>query len=252
MAENKKNKFVLWLEHMWWAHKWMILSIAAAILLIVFSTWSVFQRRKPDVNILYVGPVDLSISLQSLLEENLQDMIPDVNEDGKKVLAINSMHAETKYADYIFTDESDYTVSDGEIIMNDPSQDLEYSRIVIDSDLDYDMRERFNMELTLGDSVIYIIEEYYYDLAFAMGVVAPLEDVLEPENMPETSRDGYSVYLKDLDIQHIPGFDVMPEDIIVCIRSYPDNEAGEILYNKSRAEYDANVELFNQLFAYEE
>ena len=48
------------------------------------------------------------------------------------------------------------------------------------------------------------------------------------------------------------GFDTMPDDIIVCMRRFPNSEAGELLYGRTEAEYQANVELFNEMFAYKD
>ena len=118
------------------------------------------------------------------MQNTLKDMIPDTNGDGEKIIAVCSIAAETRYKDYPILGEGDY-VSDGEVILADPSADVEYSRVILNADLDADTRERFNMEVTIGDSVIFIMEEYYYDLALEMKVVAPLDTVLDEENMPE-------------------------------------------------------------------
>lgn len=251
MGEKNKSEFRLWLEHTWWSHKWMIICIALVIFLVIFAVVSCSRQDEPDVNVLYVGPLKMSISVQDLLQDSLQDMFSDTNGDGKKVLAVCSIAAEARYADYPILEEGDY-VSDGEIITADPSRDVEYSKVLINADLDADTREQFNMEVTIGSSVIYLMEEYYYDLALAMNVIAPLDTVLDEENMPENTRDEYSVYLKDLDISSLPGFDTMPDDIIVCMRRFPNSEAGELLYGRTEAEYQANVELFNEMFAYKD
>lgn len=229
----------------------MIISIALIIALVIFAVVSCSRNDEPDVNILYVGPLKLSVSVQDLLQNSLQDMIPDANGDGEKLLSVQSIAAETRYENVPILGEGDY-VSDGEIILADPSADVEYSQIIVNADLDSDTREQFNMAVTIGDSVIYFMEEYYFDLAMAMKVIAPLDTVLDPENMPENPRDEYSVYLKDLDIYSLPGFDTMPEDVIVCIRRFPNSEAGELLYGRTKEQYNANVELFNKLFAYKD
>ena len=251
MEEKRKSEARLWLEHLWWSHKWMIISIALIIALVIFAVVSCSRNDEPDVNILYVGPLKLSVSVQDLLQNSLQDMIPDANGDGEKLLSVQSIAAETRYENFPILGEGDY-VSDGEIILADPSADVEYSQIIVNADLDSDTREQFNMAVTIGDSVIYFMEEYYFDLAMAMKVIAPLDTVLDPENIPENPRDEYSVYLKDLDIYSLPGFDTMPEDVIVCIRRFPNSEAGELLYGRTKEQYNANVELFNKLFAYKD
>ncbi|MBO5980818.1 MAG: hypothetical protein J6Q24_00055 [Clostridia bacterium] len=251
MEEKRKSEARLWLEHLWWSHKWMIISIALIIALVIFAVVSCSRNDEPDVNILYVGPLKLSVSVQDLLQNSLQDMIPDTNGDGEKLLSVQSIAAETRYENFPILGEGDY-VSNGEIILADPSADVEYSQIIVNADLDSDTREQFNMAVTIGDSVIYFMEEYYFDLAMAMKVIAPLDTVLDPENMPENPRDEYSVYLKDLDISSLPGFDTMPDDVIVCIRRFPNSEAGELLYGRTKEQYNANVELFNKLFAYKD
>ncbi len=249
MEERNKSEFRLKLEHLWWSHKWLILSIAAVVVLIIFSVVSMVRKEDPDTNILYVGPLNLSISVQELLQDSLQDMIPDFNKDGEKIVLVNSISAKSRYHDYPILEEGDY-VSDGEVILADPSRDVEYSQILINADDDGGTLEQFNLEVTIGDSVIYFIEEYYYDRVAAMNLLAPLDTILDEENMPENSRDEYSVYLKDMAIYSLPGFSSMPGDIIVCIRRFPDQGGGELMWGKSKEAYDANTELFNEMFAY--
>lgn len=248
MEEKNKSEFRLNLEHIWWSHKWLILAVVTVIALIVFSIISTVRKEDPDTNILYVGPLNLSISVQELVQDSLQDMIPDFNGDGEKIVLVNSISAKSRYSDYPILEDGDY-VSDGEIILADPSREVEYSQILVNADTNGETLEQFNLELTIGDSVIYFLEEYYYDKAAEMNILAPLDTVLDEENMPETSRDEYSVYLKDLDIYSLPGFSHMPGDIIVCIRRFPENSS-ELLWGKDRDSYNANVELFNAIFAY--
>ncbi len=249
--ENNKRDFLSTASHVWWKYKWLIICVALVICLLIFSVVSGCRKKDADIGLMYVGPMDLSISFQQLLEDVLQDYMPDTNGDGEKVLQVCSIAAAARYEDYPLLGEGDY-VSDGEIIQADPSADLEYSRILINGDPNYETREAFNMEITLGDSVIYFMEEYYYDLAVAMNVVAPLDTVLKEENMPDNPRDEYSVWLKDLDIYSLDGFEKMPDDIIVCMRRFPDKSKNEMLYGRTEEEYNAHVQLFNALFAYQD
>ena len=90
----------------------MIISIALIIALVIFAVVSCSRNDEPDVNILYVGPLKLSVSVQDLLQNSLQDMIPDANGDGEKLLSVQSIAAETRYENFPILGEGDY-VSDG-------------------------------------------------------------------------------------------------------------------------------------------
>ncbi len=234
--EKSKNKFLLWLENIWWKHKWMIICLTLIAVFVVISVYSSVTKKEPDYNLMYVGRFGLSLPMRDLMEEDLQDFMQDLNGDGSKVLQLHTIAATTEY---VYVDTSD------------TSFEYEYSRYIVDGDKGHQTMASFNTEVTVGSSLIYLLPEYYYDQAKEGGYLAKLEDVLDEENMPENPRDEYSVYLKDMDFFALEGFNALSEDTIVCIRRFPNVQAGEILYGRDEEQYAAHIELFNLLFAYE-
>lgn len=247
--EKEKSRFILWVEHVWWAYKWMIIILGLIAVFVVVAIVSSITNTDPDVNLMYIGPLTLSESIEAKLNDSVKDMIPDANGDGKKHIGLFELAAESRYYDMPVLESGDY-VSDGEVILADTSRQLEYSRVLLDADTDDSTLERYKLELMVGDSTIFFIEEYYYDIGLDMGIFAKLEDTVDSELIPEDAKDEYSVYLKDLAIYSLPGFSSMDGNTVVCIRAYPDTAKGELTYGRSYEQYLANVEFFKALLGY--
>ena len=83
---TKKEKAQNW----WHYHKFIVLGVVVAILVVAwFIKDTVFQTR-PDVQIGYIGQYDLPADTVTALQDALTPYCTDLNGDGKVVVQVNS------------------------------------------------------------------------------------------------------------------------------------------------------------------
>ena len=83
---TKKEKAQNW----WHYHKFIVLGVVVAILVVAwFIKDTVFQTR-PDVQIGYIGQYDLPVDTVTALQDALTPYCTDLNGDGKVVVQVNS------------------------------------------------------------------------------------------------------------------------------------------------------------------
>ena len=187
---------------MWYHYKWMIILIALFILFVGVSAVQLLRKEDPDATMMFVGPWCLSQTDISNLTASAETVIDDYDGNGETVADI----FEIVLNQVSYTNESGVTDSVLYDYMNTSLQ-------------------RFQVEIRTGDCVIYFLERSFYDLCVDEGILAELDDVLDDADMPDSIIDKYGIYLSDLDIYTLDGFNRMPEDTIVCMRRLAyDNE----------------------------
>ncbi len=220
MEKRDKHPFVKWIDHIWYYNKWMILLGGAAVLLVIVGSIQLLTKKTPDVHFMYVGKATISITDAGKLEDSVKELIEDYNEDGSINVAFLELTAHTE----------------------------EVSGAVFDADVNAGVLRRFDVEVATGDSIIYLLDEYYYKKVLEIGVLDSLESVLGAENLPENTKDEYGIYLKDLDIYKTPGFSNLPDSTILCIRRFPNE--GEISYRRDLKVFENNRDCFVRLVKY--
>ncbi len=192
----EKMTFRQKLDNFWYHNKFAVIVVSVFAVFIIVSTTQMLFKKSPDANLLYIGTASISFTSQDKLQESIATVMKeDYNDDGRR------------YVDYI-----ELTVLDPEKTQNFDSAN------VTDRQIDSVAGERFTAELVAGDSMIYLANENYYSMALAQNVLMPLSEIVD--TVPEKARDEYSIYLRDLDIFYLPGFNKLPGDTIVFMR-YP-------------------------------
>ncbi len=213
-----------WLENIWYHYKWVII---VGVLLIVFVSVSLYQcgtNGEPDVNILHVGPFYISPEAADEMEITMSKLAGDYNEDGKFNL-----------------DVLDITINK----FGNESAGVD----VTNYDIQQSGYTRFQTEIRAGDAVIYLLDEEYFKMCVAEGLLVPLEDVVDDAYLPEKVIDGYGVYLSDLDAYELPGLSNVPSTAILCLRRMP--KEGETNYKNLSKVWDGNCKAFVNIFKYE-
>ena len=97
---TKKEKAQNW----WHYHKFIVLGVVVAILVVAwFIKDTVFQTR-PDVQIGYIGQYDLPADTVTALQDALTPYCTDLNGDGKVVVQVNSYTVDFNAENYRWTD----------------------------------------------------------------------------------------------------------------------------------------------------
>ncbi|PKM63167.1 MAG: hypothetical protein CVU97_01595 [Firmicutes bacterium HGW-Firmicutes-21] len=219
--KTEKQSFKQWCEHIWYYNKWMIILGGTVAVFLIVGVIQLFTQKEGDVSFLYVGKATITVRGTNELQDTVKGLIEDYNDDG--VITI----------DYV-----ELTALAGET-----------SGVAFDFDTNNAVLRRFENEVRAGDSVIYLLDQYYFERVVDMGVLANLSDILG-DDVPETAIDDYGVYLKDLDIYSTPGFNQLPAKTILCIRRSPEQD--QITYGRRVDVYNANRQCFIELFNYKQ
>jgi hypothetical protein len=219
----EKMTFRQKIENFWYHYKFTAIVVAVFAVFIGVSLGQMFSKKSPDANFLYMGTASISFTSQGLLQESAAVfMKEDYNGDGKKNI------------DYI------------ELTVLDPAKAQDFDKTTYTSrEIDKVAGERFVAELVAGDSMIYLADEKYYEMALEQNVLMPLDEILS--DVPENSRDKYSVYLRDLDIFYLPGFNKLPAETVVFVR-YPVSLADSKKELENREQN--NLSVFRDMFEY--
>ncbi|MDD4124476.1 MAG: hypothetical protein PHW77_01930 [Eubacteriales bacterium] len=217
--EDKKLTFGEKFEQFWYFHKWQtIISVILAVG-IGLGILQLIKNTEPDAYIMYIGPGYLSSGIKTTMVDTAADYLEDYNGDGKKYLSI-----------------LDITAAVGDDI---PISAYEANKNAV---------TRFNLEITTGDSVIFLMEESFYEKLRDFGVLEKLANIIDKDLLPDNLYDEYGVRVSNLDFFNQDGFSSVPGDTILCIRQSPD--ADTITYGRTMELWNSNKVLFKHMFSY--
>lgn len=213
--ENTKKTFRDKLEEFWYFYKWQTVISVILIIGIGLGIAQLFANKEPDAGIMYVGPGYISASVRAKMTKIAEYYLNDYNADGEKYLSI-----------------LDITAS------GDKTKTAYESNV--------DAVKRFNLEITAGDSLIYLVEESFYEELKEYGVLAKLSSIIDGDKIPDNTYDEYGVRISNLDFFDIDGFSSLPKDTVLCIRQSPEGEA--IAYGRTVEFWNSNKALFKAMF----
>ena len=228
MSEKEEKKeerrtFGEWFGDLWYRYKWLLIICALLAVFLIISLAQIIGAKDADIKILYVGPEYLNEKARERLYGTIAGYAPDYDGDGE----VNTDLLDIMIRRYY--DESD------------PSNYVRY-------DKDRESDKRFQTEIRAGDAVIYILDSVYYQKCVDEGILAKLSEVLPPEAMPAETLGEYGVELGKTDARLLPGFDVLPGDLVLCIRRSPDKDS--IKYGRAADFWESNRKLFENLLKY--
>ena len=217
--QDRKLTVWEWLEHIWYYYKWQILILGLIAVFVIIATVQLFTKSDPDVGIMVVGKTTLTAEGTADFKEVCYSLMSDYNDDGEK--SVNYL---------------ELTVSE-----NGETTNAQYNS-------DLTALQRFNTEVASGNSIIYLVNEAYYERLKEFGVLAKLTDVLPASAIPAETVDEYGVYLRELEIHFAAGFSRLPGKLVLCIRRSPEQD--DITYGRTMEYWRGNQLFFRSLFEY--
>lgn len=224
--QNEKLTFSEWLENIWYHHKWIIIFAGLMILFLLISVGQIASNSGADVSILHVGPMYISPEAQNRIEATLKDFSQDYNGDGEFMVGILDITVDK--------------IGDGQggtVNFDQGNQGL----------------QRFQTEIRAGDSVIYALDKFYFDICVKENLLTPLEEIIDDADMPvNTVKDEngtvYGVYVSDLDAYSLSGIENFPEGAILCLRRSPEKD--QLTYGRTQEDWEGNRKTFVNLIKY--
>ncbi len=227
------NKIKKWFQNYWYYYKWIVIIGAFFIGVIVFCLLQSENKKDYDVCILYTGPYMFSVGEKSDFESSfVQIMSEDYDKNGDKNIQVIDLTALTdeQLKEIIETSEN-------------PTAAVKYAPYAVDN-----VKKSFSQQAFAGDSVICILDEYWYNILLKAEGLEKLENVLgyKPENM----KDEYSVYFSSLKFSEYFGWSSkFSEDTLICFRKMSTAQA---FYGKSNVEknYSRSIQMLKDIFSF--
>ncbi|MBR6633120.1 MAG: hypothetical protein IKL05_02320 [Clostridia bacterium] len=223
----EKMTFRQKLENFWYHNKFATIVVTVFAIFITVSLIQLFTKKSPDANFLYMGPASVAFAGENLIQESMATIMKeDYNGDGEK------------YVDYI-----ELTALDADEGFNDTEGDFAtgYTTMQVQKTVG----DSFSAQIIAGDSMIYLLDEQYFNVAKQTGVLMPLSEALG--YTPDIAINEYAVYLSDLDIYYLPGIKLLPKSTMLCIR-YP------VTLTNGKTEVEererCNLSVFRDMFSY--
>lgn len=216
--DKEKNTFLKWIDNIWYHYKPHIIIGFFALVVLVVGVAQSIGKKEPDVFIYYVGEglvtVEAAEKFKDFASENFTT---DYNGDGTNVV---------DYKEDVF-------------VMYSADSEVEFNTYVYNSTDQLNIVKRFNMELGMGECVIYIMEPGLY--MANTDFFASFEDCIG--YMPEFClEDGKGVKLSDIPAYTQTPLANYPGHYIMCIRSKRDG--------LKKGFYENNVSFVKSLLEY--
>lgn len=199
------KKILSWLDNFWYHHKWKVIIVSIFTFAIGICVFSMVNRESYDVSILYTGPHLFKTEEKDAVVLSFESVMKtDYNGDGKKCVDLFDMTA--------FTNEQAESAiaqaeNDGELL-------------IINTYSFNTVSQSFSQQMLAGDSMICLLDPYWYGVILENGGLVPLASVLGSK--PEYACDDYSVRLCDTDFgKYFTSLSSIPEDTLLCLRSMP-------------------------------
>jgi uncharacterized protein YxeA len=217
MENKEKMTFLQWVDNTWYHYKPQIIIGFFAIVLLVTCVIQFSAKKDPDVFVYYVGEGNITVEAAEKFRTDMESILEeDYNGDGHKTV---------DYKEDVFVMYS----ADGE---------TENNTYVYNSTEQMNIVKRFNMELGMGDCVVYIMDPNLYKAN--KDYILALEDSLG--YIPEFAYDDKGIKVSDLPAYRLTGLAAFPENYVICVR------AKRTMDNENY--YNGNVEFFRTLVEY--
>lgn len=209
MNDTKPQTLAKKIENLWYHEKYVILAILAALIMVGFALAQSLSKKAPDISVYHISQIGLTASSQDNFRESMKLIAKDYNGDG-------TVNIDFKEEVYI-----------PEMINSSPNE--------------LSSSDKFNLELAMGDCVIYIMDESFY--RGNKQYMCDLEDVLG--YLPDMAYDDRALLLSALPAyKTVPGLRDFDPNSYLCLRQKRVGMKDSV--------YDAHVDFFKRLVEFVE
>lgn len=220
-------------ENFWYHHKWKTIVIAFLLITLTVATVQTCSRETPDVYLLYAGPAYLTPNEARAFQDAVAQVMDDYNGDGERGVMLTDFN-------YLTEAQIDEKLAQAE---------ADGVELVIDYSGNANARERFDLEIMAGESVICLLDPALYANVKSAGGLLPLSEVLD--GIPPSAIDDTGIRFAETDFaRYFTAAHVLPEDTVLCIRRVSTMAAFKGKRRVERA-HAYHTQLFRALVAFE-
>lgn len=226
--EEKPRGLRAWWDNFIYYYKWHAAIALLLVVTLLVCTVQMCSRTSYDAYVLYAGGSYVGMQTSettgesdySLMCSALARYAEDTDKNGSTVVNFKTL----------------YLPSEKEIaeIEKDPMRDVPYSLIASDEQLLRDF-------IYTGEYYVYFIAEHLYlEWTKSQQPFLEISPYLAEGEEYELAEGGMGVYLRSTELCEKPGFSLLSDDTVVCIRMY--SEFSSMFTDKKNAEVFSNSE----------
>ena len=200
-----ETKFAKWISNFWYHHKWTVIIVTFFLSILVIVGVQMLTRVKYDSTLTFAGNYSLTSDAQSKIAYDLESIMgKDMNGDGEKRVSISHypVYSESQMK------EANKSQKDANGV---------YIQVVDGQSNTTQFNQFFNFTAS-GDSSIFFLSEYLYNVLKQEGRLLSLSEVFGDDLPKGAMKDGYGVKLTDSSLyERFSSFEALPEDTVICI-----------------------------------
>ena len=222
-----------WFRNYWYYYKWFVIIGAFFVGVIVFCLVQSQSRAASDALILYTGPHFFESGEKSALQNAFsQIMSEDCDGDGRRTVEIVDMPA--------FSDEEIRERIGDSPEIGDVMQYAAYTYS--------EVQKNFSKQVFAGETVICLLDPYWFSLLESNGGLVPLREILGFE--PGHAVDEYGVRFSELDFaRFFEAAGKLPEDTVICFRRL-STASGFTGKKEAEKNYESSKTVLRDIFAF--
>ena len=228
-----------WLDNFWYHYKWTVIVVAFFVTVAIVGIVQMVNRPSYDTSICLASPYRMNKEERAEFEKLITRICPeDFNGDGEKLLNI------VEYQ--IFSEEEFESEADRYEEMTDENGNPD--QFQINRKFNTDEYNNFNNFTMTGETSVYIISPYLYNILAGAGRLKPLSEIYPDGSLPAGAlSDGYGITLGDTDFyKYNTAAQVYPANAIICV--HKPTIAGR---SKNEAKYAEDLAFFKAIVEFE-
>ncbi len=198
-----ENKFLKWLDNYWYHYKWP--TVVAAFFLFVgivcFAQCS--TREQGDATVTFAGGYTMTAEEHAKILDVFNAIAPEKADGEGQISILLSAYS-------IYTEDElkpTYTNEEGKLDVYAYNNAIQVSK---------DHLNTFGTYVMTGESAIWLVSEYVYEVQNLQRVAVPLTELYE--TVPASAYDGYAIRLADTELyQYYDVLKILPEDTLIVM-----------------------------------
>lgn len=198
-----ENKFLKWLDNYWYHYKWP--TVVAAFFLFVgivcFAQCS--TREQGDATVTFAGGYTMTAEEHAKILDVFNAIAPEKADGEGQISILLSAYS-------IYTEDElkpTYTNEEGKLDVYAYNNAMQVSK---------DHLNTFGTYVMTGESAIWLVSEYVYEVQNLQRIAVPLTELYE--TVPASAYDGYAIRLADTELyQYYDVLKILPEDTLIVM-----------------------------------
>lgn len=198
------NRVLRWLDNFWYHHKWPVIIIAFFVIVGMVSFTQCSQRETGDITLVYAGGYTMTAEEQANLIDVFDAVALQIEDSKEAPLTTLLSHY------------SVYTEEEMKAACTDADGTYSASAYASFKQVTQDHLKTFGTYIMTGESGIWLVSEYVYEIQNLKKLARPLDDLFS--TVPKGAIDNYAIRLSDTELySYYDALKCLPEDTLIVM-----------------------------------